>query len=185
MIGLSISAGLPAQDSLTMETLRYDKRTAPNGWEEVNCYSGNFQIKMPGKILQKTDSIETEIGKMSYYTFFFRDEKNFGTVYIASYCEYPPHTIHSDSTGLITDLFDATMDAARMSIHGKLVYSDDKNYQSYPGKIWRIDYKQGTGVIHSQAYLIKNKFYTLSVISDKKHLLNKQSALFFDSFGIF
>lgn len=174
-----------AQDTLSLESLRYDKRSVANGWQELNCYSGNFQLQMPGKILEITDSIETEIGKMPYYTFFFRDEDDFGTVYVASYCEYPKNSVHSDSTGIISDFFATTMDAARMSIHGDLVYSDDTNYQGYPGKIWRIDYKQGTGIIRSQAFLIKNKFYTLSVISDKIHLLNKQSEFFFDSFEIF
>src|SRR5262245_65800014 len=55
------------------------------GWQEFKHEAGNFAVMMPGKPLEMSQTVESEIGKVPIYTFTAQG----GTLnYLATYAEY-------------------------------------------------------------------------------------------------
>lgn len=154
-----------------------------NQWEEIKSYEGKFRILSPESMIKKVDTVETQIGKLAYHTHFFQDDlQGENLFYMLSYCDYPEYTVHSDSTALLPDFFEATMESAAKSVNGDLLYADDFSYREYPGKVWRIDYLEGKALIKTRAYLIGRRYYALQTITLKDRSLNTASDKFLDSF---
>lgn len=156
------------------------------GWTEFKSYDGNFRVLCPGELTEKIDTIDTEVGEVAYHTFVYqppeRDAANL--VYLVSYCDYPEGIVFADSTGLVDDFFQETMDAAAFSIDGELMYSTDIQLDTFPGKLWRIDYLNGQAVIKTKAYLVGNRYYSLQTVTSKSRNINPASETFFDSFRL-
>ena len=156
-------------------------------WDFFQSIEGKFRIKVPnGDMAFKTDTIDTGIGKVAYHTYFHQadqpDKSN--VLYMVSYCDYPIHAMHSDSTELIEEFFESTIDAAKFSIAGDLVYTDDVELNGFPGKFWRIDYLQNQAVIKTKAFIVKNRYYSIQTVMFKKLSLNPDSDRFLESFGL-
>ncbi len=148
---------------------------------------GRFKITTPGNFEEKTDSISTAIGGLTYHTFFYQniDEgSSENEVFMVSYCDYPEGVIFIDSISLTEDFFQTTIDASVESVNGKLLYATDIQLDNYPGKFWRIDYPEGMGTIKTKAYLVDNRYYAVQVISFKKNNINDSADYFFNSFKI-
>lgn len=168
----------------TVSTYGQENPTAK--WEFYTAIEGKFRVKVPGDMTLKTDTIETDIGDMAYHTYFYQttDPTKSNVLYMVSYCDYPPYSMHSDSTELMKDFFESTMDAATFSIAGDLIYSDDISLNGYPGKFWRIDYLQGDAVIKTKAFMVESRYYSIQVIMLKKLSLNPDVDRFLESFGL-
>ena len=152
-------------------------------WEEIKSYDGKFRILSPEAMTKKIDTVETQIGQLAYHTHFFQDDlQGENLFYMLSYCDYPEYTVHSDSTELLPEFFEATMESAAASVNGELLYSDDFSYREYPGKVWRIDYLEGKALIKTRAYLIGRRYYAMQTITLKDRSLNTASDKFLDSF---
>ncbi len=166
--------------------INIDLAPESKNWREFNSYDGRFSILTPGEMKEKVDSIATPIGVLAYHTFFFQTEQQNAdnVMYMLSYCDYPPGSIHSDSTELIKEFFDATITAATERMHGNLMYERNLKYKDYPGKIWRIDYLDGKAIIKTKAYIIGQRYYTLQTITTKNRSLNLSSEKFLDSFKL-
>src|SRR5690349_4718429 len=55
-------------------------------WQEFKHEAGNFAVMMPGKPLEMSQTVESEIGKIPIYSFTAQG----GTLtYLAMYAEYP------------------------------------------------------------------------------------------------
>ena len=157
------------------------------GWEAFSSYEGRFRILIPGSVEQKVDSIDTRMGRLAYHTFFHQSpegEASDNILYMVSYCDYPPGTVHSDSLELLDVFFEATMDAAAGSVRGELLYSDDIRLGKYPGKLWRIDYLNGKAVIKTRAYVVGSRYYSVQTITVRKRSINRSSGKFLDSFHL-
>ena len=141
---------------------------------------------VPGPVELKVDSINTDIGKLAYYTFIYQpeDQKADNLLYLISYCDYPEYTVHSDSAELVAEFFDATIETAVSSVKGELLYDNELFLKNYPGRIWRIDYLEGRAVIKNRAFVVKNRFYSLRTIALKEKNLNPSSDRFFESFHL-
>jgi len=101
-----------------------------------------------------------------------------------TFCDYPPGTIHSDSTELLKDFFAASVDQATSSVKGELAYQADIVQQGFPGKIWRINYLRDQAVIKTKAFMVRNRFYSIQTVTLKDMAINAASDRFFDSFLI-
>lgn len=140
----------------------------------------------PGLLQEKVDTIATPVGRLPYHSFFYQPpEKNADNVlYLLSYCDYPPGTMHSDSTALLAEFFQTTLAAAAEAVDGEVRYSDDIRIKKYPGKLWRIDYLDGKAVIKTRAYMVERRFYTIQAIMFYEHSLNPLSDRFIGSFRL-
>ena len=157
-----------------------------NSWKELRSYEGGFRILMPGEVDEKMRTIATDIGDLKYHTFLCQmpTKGSDNLIYILSYCDYPEGGMHSDSTELLADFFEATVDAAAQSVKGDLVYTNAIDYKGFPAQIWRIDYLRGTAVIKTKALLVDNRFYSIQTITKKDRNLNLSTEKFFDSFSL-
>ena len=161
-------------------------KTDVTDWEEMVSYDGRFRILSPGNLTAKQDTVQTPIGPLVYHTHFYHadDDQKENYVYMLSYCDYPAFTMHSDSTELIEEFFATTIDAAVSSVNGVLMYSTDTDLSSFPGKLWRIDYLSGQGIIKTKAVVVRNRYYAIQTVTRKGMGLNRSSDLFLDSFRL-
>lgn len=155
-------------------------------WQETISMPGRFRVMAPQVLQEKTDTIYTKLGALVYHTFFFQspDKLADNLFYMVSYCDYPPGTVHSDSSDLVEAFFDATVEEAAFSINGKLIYSEPATFQSYPGRIWRVEYLKGEAIIKTRAYLVNNRYYAIQTVMLKDKSLNQATDRFFSSFQI-
>lgn len=158
-----------------------------NKWIDYTDLNGRFKISTPGNFEEKIDTVETEIGQLIYHTLFYQNDidRTNNDVYMVSYCDYPEEIIFADSTDLAGEFFQSTMESAAESVEGEILYSTDINLDNHPGKFWRIDYMEGAGVIKTKAYLVRNRYYAVQVITFDYKKENTFADRFFDSFSIF
>lgn len=159
----------------------------PREWEEFRSAEGGFRILVPGPVRQSADTLETGIGQLVYHTFFCQEKEEDGSdnlLYMVSYVDYPAGTVHSDSTELLPEFFEATVESAAFSINGKVLYAHEDRYFEYPGYIWRIDYLGGKAVIKTRAYLVGSRLYTLQTVTYRELNLNPASDKFMEAFRL-
>jgi len=157
-------------------------------WAEFKSFEGQFRVVAPGEMTEKVDSIETELGKLAYHAFVYQpedEEKADNLIYMITYVDYPENSVHSDSTELVTEFFETTIESAAEAVKGNLIYSSETTLQEYPGRLWRIEYLEDRAVIKTRAFVAKNRYYSIQTISLKERALNTSSDKFFDSFRIF
>lgn len=189
---------LSGQDTLIVDesfSMEYTSEQKADGWWEIESYEGKFRLMVPGKMKLKSDTTFTDIGKMRYHVFYHEHflEEGSGNnkdpesnlLFLLSIYEYPAFTVHSDSTEVLDNFFKATIDGAAESVQGELIYSNDIQMGSYPGKMWRVNYNGGKDVIRTRAFLVENKLYLISVVSNKAFSINAANDRYFGSFKIF
>ena len=159
---------------------------AQPSWDVFQSFDGRFKVLIPGEMVMKENPIKTEIGELNYITFLHqpteKDPDNL--VYMVSYCDYPKYSIHSDSTELVKDFFKTTVETAVESVEGELSYSSEITMNEFPGRLWRVDYNEGKGLIKTKSFLVKNRYYSIQVISLKEKGMNLQIDKFLDSFSL-
>ncbi|KAA3638116.1 MAG: hypothetical protein DWQ02_05545 [Bacteroidetes bacterium] len=189
---------LSAQDSLVLDdsfSMEYSSEQKQDGWWEMVSYEGKFKVMAPGQMKVKSDTTQTDIGKLRYHVFFHehfleegsKDKKDpeANLLFLLSIYEYPSFAIHSDSTEVLDNFFQATVDGAVESVQGQLIYTNDVQMDTYPGKMWRINYNGDKNVIRTRAYLVENRLYLISVVSNKAFSINAANDRYFGSFKIF
>jgi len=159
---------------------------ADPSWEEFKSFEGRFRVLTPGEMQVNERVIHTDIGEIKYVTYYYQDESREAenAMYMVTYCDYPEHTIHSDSTELMLDFFENTIEAAVESVAGELRYAEELNYKEYPGRHWRVDYRAGHATLKTRAFLVKNRFYTVQTATERGRSMNKATDDFFASFKI-
>ena len=183
---LLASSGIHAQvlRDTFIQTSAEDWRTNP--WKEYKSLEGKFRVLVPGEFDKAVDSVQTPLGKLAHYILVYNNtQKNAENLfYMITFCDYPPGTIHSDSTELLKDFFAASVDQATSSVKGELAYQADIVQQGFPGKIWRINYLRDQAVIKTKAFMVRNRFYSIQTVTLKDMAINAASDRFFDSFLI-
>ena len=159
---------------------------AQESWDVFQSFDGKFKVLTPGEMVTKENPIKTEIGELNYITFLHQPaEKNpDNLVYMVSYCDYPKYSIHSDSTELVEEFFKTTVETAVESVKGELSYSSEITMNEFPGRLWRVDYNDGKALIKTKSFLVKNRYYSIQVISLKEKGMNLQVDKFLDSFSL-
>lgn len=160
---------------------------ADGPWTYYQSLEGRFSVEWPGEFRTKVDSVKTPLGLLAYHNFFYqnpKEEKGENMFYMISYCDYPAEAVHSDSTELVSEFFDATMEQAAKSVIGKVLYSDNIYIKDYPGRFFRINYLEDKAVIKTRAFLVENRYYTIQTISLAGNSLNKSTEYFFGSFKL-
>jgi ribosomal protein L35AE/L33A len=154
-------------------------------WKEFQSYEGRFGIQLPSEdVLQKTIPIKTVIGDLEEHTFYqVPPESNAeNKFYQVTYVDYPAGTFHKDSTELRELFYQTSLESAALRLGGKVMYSDNVETQFIKGKIWRIDYNRGNSVMKTKAFLFGDRFFTVSVATQKARSRNLEMDKFLDSF---
>ncbi len=155
-------------------------------WTTYICADGNFIINTPGVFEKKELEKETKIGKISTHTLWFWDKTEGADnhLYYVTYTDYPPGTVHSDSTEMLPDFWAATVDEARISLDGSEIYSGPLPLGEYPGMAWRLTYNKKKASTRARAFLVKNRLYIVQTICKAEHAMNTSSDRFLDSFRL-
>ncbi|MCP3933126.1 MAG: hypothetical protein GY705_28995 [Bacteroidetes bacterium] len=166
--------------------LAFCSYNATGQWQEYKSFEGRFRVLTPGEFQENRDTVETPVGQLIYHTYFLQtDEKESENLfYMVSYCDYPENTFHADSTELLSAFFEETMNAAVESMKGELMYSSDIQFNSYQGKLWRINYLDGQAIVKTKAILVNSRYYAIQTITFKELSLNHLSDEFLDSFQL-
>ena len=164
--------------------LQFNFATAQIG--KFNSYEGKFSIQFPGEVTEQAKEIETTLGTMAYHTFYHNSTEEDATnfIYLVSYVDYPDGAIHSDSTELIEEFFQATLEESVLNMNGDLRYSDEIKLFDYPGRFWRIDYNEDSMVMKTKAFLVKNRYYSIQVGTLKELATNLDMDKFLESFNL-
>lgn len=154
-------------------------------WVETSSLEGNFKVAAPGEMVPKQIAKETPVGELIYHSLFFSGNKDDDNIlYMVSWVDYPEGSLHSDSTELVENLLDATVETAVLNVNGKLMYQTPENIEGFPGRYWRIDYNKGTAVIKTKAFVKGHRFYSLQVASKQTKNINQSVDRFFNSFKL-
>ena len=153
-------------------------------WTAYICSDGNFIVTAPGTFQKKELEKDTKIGKLVSHTYWYWDKAPDADnhLYYVTYTDYPPGTIHSDSTALLADFWQATVDEAYHSLGGDVVYSGSLPFGEYPGMAWRFLYNHDKVSTRARAMLVKNRLYIVQTICTAEHAMNTSSDRFLDSF---
>ena len=157
-------------------------------WQEFASIEGKFKVLAPGDLIEKVDTSETSVGRLEYHIFYHQpsDEEADNLFYAVHYCQYPEGTLPADSTDLIADFLESTMESAAESVGGKILYSTDIQLDNtHPGKLWRIDFNDGKAVVKSKAYIVNDRFYMVQTVSKQEKNINLDAEKFLDSFKVF
>ena len=71
-----------------------------NNWKELRSFEGRFRIAMPGEVKEKSYTLATDVGDLTYRTFYCQlpVKGSDNLMYMLSYVDYPEDALHSDST---------------------------------------------------------------------------------------
>ncbi len=138
-------------------------------WKEFRSAEGRFRVLTPGDLILKKAKIKTQVGTLDYNTYYFQTKKGGGvyTYYAIQYYDYPEGTIHQDSTALIEELMDTTVQSSLKSVKGELLYQSKVEDSNYPSRIWRMDF--GNAFAKSKCFLNKNHFIMIQYITLKSN----------------
>ncbi|WP_420460107.1 hypothetical protein [Neolewinella sp.] len=182
--------------TLTAQTDRLDKEAVKpptksweddHRWEQVDDLEGRFRIETPGPLEHKIDTLETAVGKQVFHTYFFKVpelERAENLIYVLSYVDYPAGALHQDSTELVRELLASTEESAAEALRGEVVYATDREVLGYPGRIWRIDYKDGQAQARTLAFVVGGRYYELKTFALSGRGLSEASDKFFRGFRL-
>lgn len=159
-------------------------------WTDLNEIDGRFRLLTPAEMTHKIDTVETDLGRQAYHTFFLQapdKDKAENIIYAISYVDYPEGSLHHDSLTLVSEFLAGTEEEAAQAVGGEVIYGSDKQISGYPARQWRIDYpsKGGTASARTLAGVAGNRYYELKVFSLRAAGLSKSADRFFDSVRLF
>ena len=156
-------------------------------WENIAPDGANCTIQMPSKPEQTKRIIGHPIyGKltMNMATVQPKDSTDPNVVYMLSYADYPIGAIHSDSINLLDSFFISCREGSVANVQGKLLSETILNFSGYPGRELRMDFKNGLAIIRCRNYLVKNRLYSLLIITLTENNFNTSINKFLDSFKL-
>lgn len=159
---------------------------AQDGWVQLTSAEGNFSVACPGPLKEHIITSHPPIGEIKYHTFSYEQIDTTGrpSIYMVSYYDYPIDFALEDSVDLKEALFQATIDEATQSISGKLMYAQDDFSYSKFGKMWRINFEDGSAYIKTKAFFDRNRFYSIQMVASQSSVTALEETKFFKSFKL-
>ncbi len=154
-------------------------------WKKFSPRSQPFEVSVPGEMKNGEKKVLTEVGDLHPITWIYKggkEDANF--IYSVSYVDYPEGTFHKDSTDLVDEFFQVSIESNIKSLGGTLVYKSESPYGQYQGIIYRASYNENGAVIKSRMILVKDRFYALQVYTLSEKSLNPEMDKFLNSFRL-
>ncbi|NJB84959.1 hypothetical protein GGR26_000704 [Lewinella marina] len=154
-------------------------------WTEVDDLDGRFRIHTPGPLSHKADTLTTAVGDQVFHTYFFKVpdlQRAENLIYVLSYVDYPPGALHQDSTELVEELLLSTQESAAEALRGEVIYATERAVEGFPGRLWRIDYKDGEASARTLAFVAGGRYFELKTFALTGRGLGDASDKFFRSF---
>ena len=181
---LSAQTALLDQEAVKPPTKSFEE---DHRWEQIDDLEGRFRIETPGPLEHKIDTLDTAVGEQVFHTYFFKVpdlQRAENLIYVLSYVDYPGGALHQDSTELVSELLRSTEESAAEALRGEVVYATDREVLGYPGRIWRIDYKDGEAQARTLAFVVGGRYYELKTFALSGRGLSEASDRFFRGFRL-
>ena len=156
-------------------------------WENISPEGCSCTILMPAKPEQTKRIINhSTYGKLTMNLSILqpKDSTDPNLVYMLSYTDYPIGTIHSDSANILESFFMSSREGAIANVQGKLLSETILNLSGYPGRELRLNFKNGLALLRCRNYLVKNRLYTMQIITLTENNFNTSINKFLDSFKL-
>ena len=158
---------------------------APPEWMRFRNIDGRFRVLIRGAMTEKLADFETELGTIKTHTFVYQpEETEENLVYMIMYYDFPEGGMHSDSTELVKEFFDSTVEEAVSSVDGTLIYENAMEHQGYPARQWRVNYLENKAVIRTRAFIVRNRYYMLQTIALTEVDQNNVTDFYLNSFKL-
>ncbi|MDR3678334.1 MAG: hypothetical protein P4L41_00100 [Flavipsychrobacter sp.] len=165
---------------LTLTSFKYPAKE----WHEYKLEGSNCSLLMPGAPTKQEKLINTAAGEITFTLFTFEpaDSTDDNFIYGLAYVDFPADKLYPDSISWVKGCLDNARDGAISNVHGKFLSEIIIKYKQYSGREIRIDFQNGAAVLTARLYLIKNRLYTLQVLTLPDNDFNNSIKKFFDSF---
>jgi hypothetical protein len=159
---------------------------AAGKWFAFENKPGNFRIEFPGMPVKSEKIANTPSGpiKMNIFSYDGDLAEVGNKMYMLMYSDYPEDVISSKKRrGLVDTFFKNSIDGAVNSIHGKLVSTENADFNKYPGRLVKVLFAEGKGFLDIHFYLVNNRMYMLEVGYQKGQQNAASQQHFFKSFA--
>ena len=158
---------------------------SPPEWMQFRNIDGRFKVLIRGAMIEKTATISTDVGDIETHTFVYQpEEQEENLVYMIMYYDFPEGGMHSDSTELVKEFFDSTVEEAVSSVDGILIYENEMEHQGYPARQWRVNYLDNKAAIRSRAFIANNRYYLLQTVALTEVEQNNVTEFYINSFRL-
>ena len=166
--------------------LIYSSIHITGSWERFAPEDESFSILVPSTMQKQVSEVETPLGILKYYNYFYRDSlaETGNFLYLVNYCDYPDGTFPADSIDLIRAFLQTSLDESVSALEGELIYSDVIRLFENPGIIWKMRDKKGRTVVKNKAFLVDNRYYSVQVFTSPQLDGNAEREKFLDSFQL-
>lgn len=149
-------------------------------WNAANVFENqerDFRVVFPLEYGVQKDTIAVEVGEV-YITNVFSsssdssmedDGDKVRDSYSLTYMKYPEGILSKDSTGLINDLIELSLEQRLKAINGKVDYAADLENEEYQGKQVRLSGIDNPELLLRAKFIVYNNYFiALQTISNKK-----------------
>jgi len=147
-------------------------------WSEFKSSKGAFSIMLPGTPMEQTQSANTAVGVIEAHLFTLKQDDAIRTV---GYTDYPASFMKSNSP---KKLLDDSRDSAINNMGAKLLKDLPISLGKYTGREIQAESSDGKMVVRARTFIVKNRVYTVQVVTYKKNFSSTANAQYFDSFKI-
>lgn len=156
-------------------------------WIKVTHKDGRFIILFPNEPNEIVKDVATPMGniKLTFVVYDSVTRTDSNALYGVGYADYPEDLVNSDfEQELTNDFFERTIAGSAEAVNGKVLKTLPVVYRNYPGRIVKMSFLDGHGIMNARYYLVKNRLYILEVGCENKYDNNIACQRFFESFSL-
>jgi hypothetical protein len=154
-------------------------------WELFLPEDQSFQVLCPGTMDWGIKHVLTDLGELKTITYLNKgSEETPDIIYIINYTDYPAGVLHEDSTELLENFFQTSLDGIVEKLNGKLLYYADVSTVYVPKKLYKINYNNGHAVVKGKMFVFMDRFYSVQVFSSFNKSNDPGIDKFLESFKI-
>lgn len=147
-----------------------------------------FKVVFPKSPTHTTKILNSEVGELSMHLYMYNasiDETDENLIYSVGSSEYPKQHIDAHIKQYnLSAFFKNSIDGMVKNVSGKLLSESKINLENYPGREFKIDFKDGLAIIKTRIYLVDTTVYFIQTITKTEKENNKLIDKFMNSFTI-
>jgi hypothetical protein len=137
---------------------------------------------VPGPMQFKDHSVETNLGKIDVFNFFYSVEDTISDnqLYMVTTYTFPDSSIQWSEQSTLDSLFADNVQKSQDDLQAILLYENMEKENGVFTKTWKLQYNNG--VAKFKCFFIEDQYYLLQVYSYKERSLNTSVNRFMQSF---
>ncbi|MBK8817906.1 MAG: hypothetical protein IPN49_01995 [Saprospiraceae bacterium] len=136
----------------------------------------SFQVLSPGTMDWGVKHVLTDLGELKTITYLNKgSQETSEIIYIINYTDYPGGILHEDSTDLLENFFQTSLDGIIEKLNGQLLYYADVSTVYSPKKLYKINYNDGHAVVKGKMYILNDRFIPFRPFLPSKKVLIRVS----------